>query len=218
MSVNVQNGYIRIADITKLYEMLGRRKKINEESKTMIKKRIKECLVNPTEEEILTREPLMAFSFYLSGRNNLLLSLSDEIIENLDKGFSMNTIQGGLIGHASTLMWLWTLGAYEVVRTMCQAKECFSENFYKKISELKNDLAKARMPSSKMEKKGKKIPVNSNRSPDGWDVSNKDLLIGDPDDPISCRTILGRYYDVMSSLTIKDVQKRHEESYNKENE
>lgn len=184
----------------------------------MIKKRIKEGLVNLTKEEILTREPLIAFSFYLSGRNNILLSLSDKIIENLDKGFSMNTIQGGLIDHASTLMWLWTLGAYEVVRTMCQAKECFSENSYKKISELKNDLAKARMPSSKMEKKGKTIPVNSNRSPDGWDVSNKDLLIGDPDDPISCRTILRRYNDVMSSLTIEDVKKRHEESYNKENE
>jgi len=183
----------------------------------MTKKRIKECLVNPTEEEILTREPLIGLSFYLSDRNNVLLSISDEIIENLDKGFSMNTIHGGPIGHASTLMWLWTLGAYEVVRTMCQAKECFSGNFYKEISGLKNDLAKARMPSSKMEKKGKKIPVNSNRSPDGWDVSNKDLLIGDPEDPISCRMMLKKYDAVMSSLTSEDVKNRHEESYNKEN-
>ena len=97
---------------------------------------------------------------------------------------------------------------------MCQAKECFSEKFYKKISELKNDLAKARMPSSKMEKKGKNTPVTSNRSPDGWDVSNKDLLIGDPEDPISGRMILEKYDVVMSSLTVEDVKKRHEESYN----
>ncbi|MDL5502258.1 MAG: hypothetical protein QSU88_03485 [Candidatus Methanoperedens sp.] len=50
-------------------------------------------------------------------------------------------------------MWFWTLGAYEVIRTMWQAEDCFSENFFKKFSELKNDLAKVRMPSSKMEKK-----------------------------------------------------------------
>ncbi len=181
-----------------------------------MKKLNKKCLLNPTEEERLTREPLIAFSFYLSGRNNILLSISDEIIENLDKGFTNNPIHGGLIGHASTLMWLWTLGAYEVIRTMCQAKECFSENFYEKISELKNDLAKARMPSSKMEKKGKKIPVGSNRSPDGWDVPNKDLLVGDPEDPISGRLLLEKYDNVLYSLTIEDVKARHEHTYNKE--
>jgi hypothetical protein len=179
-------------------------------------KRIK-CLINPTEEEILTREPLIAFSFYLSGRNNVLLSVLDEIIENLDKGFTNNSIHGGLIGHASTLMWFWTLGAYEVIRTMCQAKECFSENFYEQISELKNDLAKARMPSSKMEKKGKKrIPVGSNRSPDGWDIPNKDLLVGDPENPMSGRMLLEKYDNVLSSLTIEDVKAHHENAYNKE--
>lgn len=182
----------------------------------MVKKRIKECLVNPTEEEILTREPLIAFSFYLSDKNNILLSVSDEITENLDKGFTNNSIHTDLIGRASTLMWFWTLGAYEVIRTMCQAKVCFSENFYEKISELKTDLAKVRMPSSKMEKKGKTIPVGSNRSPDGWDVPNKDLLVGDPEYPISGRMLLEKYDNVLSSLTIEDVKARHEHAYNKE--
>jgi len=179
-----------------------------------MRKRInKECLINPTEDEILDREPLLAFSFYLSGRNNVLLSISDEIIENLDKGFLDTSIQTDLIGHASTLMWLWTLGAYEVVRTMSQAKGCFSESFNKKLSKLKKELAKARMPSAKMEKQGKKIPVNSNRSPDGWDIEKKDLLIGDPEEPISGRLMLESYDEIMSSLTIKEVIKHHQESY-----
>lgn len=181
-------------------------------------RRIKICLVNPTEEEILAGEPLIAFSFYLSGQNNVLLSVSDEIIENLDKGFTNN--HTGLIGHASTLMWFWTLGAYEVIRTMCQAKECFSENFYEKISELKKDLEKVRMPSAKMEKKQekkcKKMPVSSNRSPDGGDIPNKDLLVGDPENPISGRMLLEKYDNVLSSLTIKDIKARHENAYNKE--
>jgi hypothetical protein len=50
--------------------------------------RFKECLINPTEEERFTREPLMAFSFYLSGHNDVLLLISDEIIDNLDNGFA----------------------------------------------------------------------------------------------------------------------------------
>lgn len=113
-------------------------------------------------------------------------------------------------------MWFWTLGAYEVIRTMCQSKICFSESFYKKISELKNDLAKARIPSAKMEKKGKKMPIGSNRSPDGWDIPNKDLLVGDPEDPISGRKLLEKYDNVLSSLTIEDIKARHENAYNKE--
>ena len=69
------------------------------------------------------------------------------------------------------------------------------------------------MPNAKMEKQGKKLPVNSNRSPDGWDVLKKDLLIGDPDTPISGRILLEEYEAIMSSLTINDVLKHHTESY-----
>ena len=179
----------------------------------MKNKRFKECLENPTEEEILTREPLMAFSFYLSGRNNVLLFLSDEIIDKLDSGFAGSTIQADLIDRASTLLWLWTLGAYEVVRTISQAKECFSDSFIEKVNDLKKQLAIVRMPNAKMEEQGKKKPVNSNRSPDGLDVTNKDLLVGDPENPISGRLLLDIYDKTFSSLTIEDVKKHHQESY-----
>ncbi len=177
-------------------------------------KRIKKVLINPTEEEILAREPLMAFSFYLSGRNNVLLDIGDEIIELLDEGFTCKFVNGGRIERAETLMWLWILGAYEVIRTMCQAKACFSKNFYEKIFSLKRDLAKVRMPAAKMEKQGKQEPVNSNRSPAGWDVDNKDLLINDPEDMVvSTRVLIDRYYSTISSITVKDVLKKHHESY-----
>jgi hypothetical protein len=47
----------------------------------MENKRFKEPLINPTEEEMLTREPLMAFSFYLSGSHNVLLSSREAVNE-----------------------------------------------------------------------------------------------------------------------------------------
>ena len=179
----------------------------------MTKKRY-EVLINPSEKEMLEREPLMAFSFYLSGRNNLLLSLLDEIIERLNSGFSSGAVnKNSSIQDASDQMWLWTFGAYEVVRTISQANECFSETFNEKIAKLKKNLSIGRMPASKLEKPGKKIPISSNRSPDGWDFENKDLLIGDPENPISARFLLGLYEEVMNSLTLLDVKKGHSESY-----
>src|ERR1017187_2654646 len=85
------------------------------------------CLINPSEEESVEREPLIAFSFYLSGRVAVLCSFADEIIGSLDQGFSGECVDGDRVGRAESLMWLWLLGAYEVVRTMHQAKQCFSK-------------------------------------------------------------------------------------------
>lgn len=45
-------------------------------------------LINPTWEEMTAREPLLAFSFYLSGRVNVLLGIADEVVRHLDDGFS----------------------------------------------------------------------------------------------------------------------------------
>ena len=178
-------------------------------------KRNKEVLIDPSEEEMLAREPLMAFSFYLSGRSNVLLDIGDEILELLDDGFTGEVVHGGKISRAETLMWLWTLGAYEVIRTISQARECFSQDFISKVTVLKKQLAKVRMPASKMEKQGKKQPVTSNRSPTGWDAKNRDLLINDPEDnDVSARNLLSNYDITISSLSINDVLKRHEESYN----
>ncbi|MHC4395776.1 MAG: hypothetical protein ACYS1A_08985 [Planctomycetota bacterium] len=178
-------------------------------------KRLDRVLINPTEKERFEREPLLKFSFYLSGRNNVLLSLASEIVELLDEGFSSSPINGDRVGRASILMWLWTLGAYEVVRTMCQAKKCFSNTFFKRISGLKKTLTEVRMPAAKMEKKGKKEPVASNRNPDGWDVAKKDLLINDPEARVvSARMLLEKYEEVMYSLKVEDVLKNHREAYN----
>ena len=177
----------------------------------MINKRLK-CLVNPTEEEILKREPLLKFSFYLSDKNNILLITLDDIIDKLDRGFGTGSVDSQLVGEASVLTWFWTLGAYEVIRTICQAEDCFDNGFIDKLKKLKEKLAIVRVPSSKMEKKGKIKPVNSNRSPDGWDVERKDLIIGDPENPLSARKLFEQYDETMSSLTINDVIRRHEES------
>jgi hypothetical protein len=174
----------------------------------------KDVLINPTWEQTVEQDPTIAFSFYLSGRKNVLLAIADEITENLDQGFSGTVVDGSRVERAESLMWLWTLGAYEVVRTMCQAKSCFSESALDGLTQLKKTLSTIRMPAAKMEKPGKKAPVTSNRSPSGWDVSNRDLLVNDPLAPdVSARFVLKEFGRVFSSITKDDVLGSHEESY-----
>jgi hypothetical protein len=134
----------------------------------------------------------------------VLFDIAGEIIENLDLGFSGAVVDGSRIDRAESLMWLWTLGAYEVVRTMCQAKSCFSSKALGQLTQLKKTLAAVRMPAAKMEKAGKKAPVTSNRSPVGWDVSNRDLLVNDPESEpnVSARSILMEFDRVFSSRLI----------------
>jgi hypothetical protein len=179
------------------------------------RQRFQQVLFDPTWEQIVEREPLMAFSHYLSGRVNVLCVFAEEIIENLDKGFAGQCVDGGRVERAGALMWFWLLGAYEVVRTMHQAKVCFSQRLTQELSVLKKTLATARMPAAKMEKPGKKAAVTSNRSPEGWDVENRDLLVNDPEESpdISARWMLSEFDRVFSSITKSDVLTQHASAY-----
>lgn len=159
--------------------------------------------------------PLAAFSMYLSGRNDLLLALGREILELLDTPEQTGALERR--SRASDRMWLWTLGAYEVTRTMCQSRLCFSDRFFAAVSGLKNDLERVRVPNTKMERiqydrRQAPIAVTSTRAPHEWDDASNDLLIGDPLDLFSSRALLAAYADVMGSLTPDDVRMSHEES------
>jgi hypothetical protein len=179
--------------------------------------RFKTVLVNPTWEQIVERDPIIAFSHYLSGRVHVLLDVADEIVKNLDQGFLDESVNGDRVAHAELLMWLWTLGAYEVVRIICQAKGCFSEKTLDQLTQLKKTLSSVRMPAAKMEKAGKKVPVSSNRSPSGWDIANRDLFVNDPESTnVSARFLLQEFDRVFSSITKDDVLGRHEESFSRE--
>ena len=176
--------------------------------------RFKSVLVNPTWEQIVERDPLIAFSHYLSGRVHVLLAIADEITENLDGGFFGQVVDGRQVERAESLMWLWMLGAYEVVRTMCQAKACFTQQTLDELNKLKKLLSVVRMPAAKMEKPGVKIPVTSNRSPSGWDVSRRDLLVNDPESTnIFARDLLAEFDRVFSSIKAADILGSHEDAY-----
>lgn len=163
---------------------------------------------------MISNEPLLAFSFALSTRNNQLATISDDILDNLDAGISKGFINDAYVTKAGINVWLWTLGAYESIRTMCQAKTCFTSECLETPQLLKKKLSKVRMPDVKVEKQGKRVPVSSNRSPWCEVVETKDLLIGDSDEPFSARQLIEEYFQVIYSITPSEIVATHEESYN----
>jgi hypothetical protein len=63
-----------------------------------------------------------------------------KLLEDLEVGFFPKVIDGSRIERAESLMWLWLLAAYEVVRTMHQAKQCFSDPVSAELGQLKKLL------------------------------------------------------------------------------
>src|SRR5437870_2106154 len=57
-------------------------------------------------ERLLEREPLMKFSFYVSGRRNVLLDVQKQILGHLDDAFRESTVKMWHIEQAEGLMWL----------------------------------------------------------------------------------------------------------------
>lgn len=153
--------------------------------------------------------PLTAFSPYLASRHRVLLTIAAEIHDHLDAATRPR---------ASDLMWLWTLGAYELIRTICQAHACFAPRFHRAAADLRIDLERVRLATSKLEyvkydRRDRSVPIPSDREPDLWDAPRKDLLVGDPANPASARRLLAEYVHIMRSLTRDEVLMRHEDSY-----
>lgn len=158
--------------------------------------------------------PLARYSFYASGRVKALLELEMEIVAKLDATFpSAGTVKPEPLDRAEILSWLWILGAYEVIRTMCQAKKCFSQHANDSLLGLRRELGSVRMPAAKMEKQGKPEAVASSRSPAGVCPAQRDLLVGDPYHPTSLRPLLGHFRAVVSQIKDSDVLDSHESVY-----
>ena len=167
-------------------------------------------------EEFLDKNPLARFSYYLNGRVWVLSEVQKEILDILDSSVIDNILIHERMSRAEMLFWLWTLGAYEVIRTMHQVKDCFAERIHLELFQLKKTLAIVRMPSAKMEKAGKKIPITSNRSASGFEFKTKDLIVGDPEDSKLARNLLTEFSCFIASLKKSDILTSHESSYDKE--
>ena len=117
-----------------------------------------------TIDEIYEKEPLLKFSGYTMGQSKAVRSLGNEVLLALDKG--------KMFPRAYDLFWFWTLGGYEVLRTMDANSNCFDSTLQPEIRRLKHLLAEIRMPFAKQQYRGDSRKIKNEASvycvgPDG---------------------------------------------------
>lgn len=96
---------------------------------------------------------------------------------------------------------------------MTHTDDCFAGHYVDLLKKLKNRLACARMPAAKMEPKGKKVPIISDRAPTEINKEDRDLLVSDPDGQLeSCRNLIRTFNDVMRQAYSSTLLKHHEDS------
>lgn len=167
---------------------------------------------NATIEKMLDEHPLIAFSFYTEVQAKVVLALGGDALGCLEAAMLSPPgetdglrLDGQTVNKAYGMFWLWVLGAYEIVRTMCQAKNCFSARTADELSDLKRNLGLLRMPFAKQELPGKNKPVNA--EPSIYDIQHSpaDFFFEVNGQVISARELISGFDAVISGISRQDV-------------
>jgi len=180
--------------------------------------------MDPIIEEMLDKTPLVAFSVYTDIQSRTLQTLGAEILACFDAGIKPDGASGNgsncsgeLVIRGYGQFWLWVLGAYEVVRTMCpnpeQCDRYFSRGVSDRLKELKRRLAELRMPFAKQELRGKNVPVEAEPSICGIGTSPPDLRFEVEGQVISARELIVEFATVLGNIARGDVLADHRTQY-----
>ena len=163
--------------------------------------------------DLAKQKPLFAFSVYIQIHADCLLTVGQEICHVLDASFSEEGFDGREFNRTYGLIWLWVLGAYEVIRTMDAASSCFSAELSTRISRYKKNIAKLRIPFSKQEKRGRKVYVDAEPSVSSMDCRQKDMGFSVNGDVIYSRDLYGQFHQLIHGITPQQIIQRLEDTY-----
>ena len=117
---------------------------------------------------------------------------------------------GTVLNRVYGQFWLWVLAAYEIVRTMCQARACFSDRLAGRLAALKTQVAELRIPFAKQEYPGVRgVPIEAEASISGWDAATKDITFEVGGKDISARALVTEFDEVIATVQPADVLHRH---------
>jgi hypothetical protein len=158
----------------------------------------------PREEEIYRKNPLLAFSLYTAAQLQSLRRIQSEIdaaLEQPESGFPD-------LMKAYDFFWFWTLGAYEVVRTMDENRSCFSPQLAARTEALKLRLAGIRMPFAKQQLAnrpalGKRRPIRGENSVVGW--GEKSLVFKIDGETFDSRSLVSEVAEFFAGIKREDV-------------
>lgn len=165
--------------------------------------------------KLMTDNPLINFSLYTHMQAEVIRSLGNEICGILDASFILNSdgskhLDGNQLRNIWGKFWLWIIGSYEIVRTVSQAKGCFTEEVSDRFDCFKRKIAKLRIPFAKQEyAQGGKQPIKAEASIAGIDLKTNDVLYYVKGTRFSPRELICEFDSLISTITIEDVLQRH---------
>ncbi|HEU5117010.1 MAG TPA: hypothetical protein VFT74_10130 [Isosphaeraceae bacterium] len=165
-------------------------------------------------------KPLLMFSCYTEIQRQIVEELGREILASLDAIISS---EGGAVQIRDAIavhqtygrFWLWVLGAYEIVRTMCspEGRTCFTPGVATELEILKRRLSILRMPFAKQQLRRKHEPVSAEPSISSFSASPPDLRFEAEGEGHSARELIVEFERVFASITKADVLRDFRTSY-----
>ena len=160
------------------------------------------------------KHPLLAFSPLTHLQATALLTVGDEIQELIAAAVTgPATVDATTLNQAYARLWLWVLGAYEVLRTMSQARGCFTEELAALVTSDKRYLSRLRMPLSKQEFAGSSAPSGLAGLLSGIDTIAKDVSFTVGDEVFSAKAVTARFASLVTAIKLSDIKARHSDSY-----
>lgn len=161
-------------------------------------------------DEFLDQYPLQIFSLYSYIQAEAVISLGEEIVQYFDESITSDpkshTFQQLFYGK----IWFWTIGAFEVVRTMSDRKWETSWDPIKleEIKDFKKKIADIRVPFTKQETRKSPIrAVNSENSISGIDFENKSYLFQSEGNEFNIRLLIREFEGLIRSIKVSDIKK-----------
>ncbi|RWA59456.1 hypothetical protein [Mesorhizobium sp.] len=149
---------------------------------------------------ILEARPLMAFSLYTQTQADTLKRMRDEIEAIMDR-WNDSAVHDWQ--RAYDFFWFWTLGAYEVLRTMDQHNSCFVPLVGAKVKVMKRQIAALRMPFAKQEFERGGGPIGGQNSV--ISVRNKSFRFRVAGTVFDVRDTMASVRDFLGSITRHDI-------------
>jgi hypothetical protein len=163
------------------------------------------AMENP--EDMINRDPLLKFSLYTAVQKSALSNIGQEIVAHLDNSNLPDGHVSPAILRAYELFWLWTLGAYEVIRVMDEHTGCFAPSVAKQIKALKKRLATIRMPFAKQLHTGKaKRPIYAELSISGVGAERNDMIFVIGDQQYSTTALIKEVRDFLGGIKPVDIK------------
>lgn len=160
-------------------------------------------------ERIYMEHPLLAFSVYTHIQSEIVRGLGNEVIASLDTAIASDAVDATTINRAYGQFWLWVLGAYEITRTISQAKACFSPRVGANVLDFKQRLGRLRIPFAKQEYAGGTALLGSETSISGIDNQKKDMTFSVQGVVFSARRLVADFDGLISQIKPADVLDNH---------